>query len=399
MTRINLTIDAEKFLQEIMDSDLNTVTKGLVTTIFNHVMEVERDHYIQAEAYERTDDRKDQRNGYYERDYIIKPGRIKLKVPRTRSGEFSTELFEKYERMDQSLILAMAEMVINGQSTRSVNKVVQELLGENVSKSFVSKALDRIEPEIEAFCNRSLTYANFIYLFLDAMYINVIENHHSVKKAVYIAQGVRADGYRDIVVFWITDVESAQTWTAFLQSLKARGLTTPRMVISDAHTGLRKAIETEFLGTKWQRCVVHFMRNIIEKMPKKNSEQAREFLKRIFKSPTKQHAIEARDAFYQLVNEQPKYNDAVKILDNGFYDAIQYTSEPDIFQIHLRTTNSLERVNREIRRRERSISLFPNIRSAERLIGAVLLDIHEVNQSPKRKFLKNVQTLLTLKLE
>lgn len=388
MTRLNFTIDSNKFLEEVLQSDLNTATKGIISALLNQVMETERDDFVQASSYERNDQRQDYRNGYYERDYVIKSGKITLKVPRTRSGEFSSDIFQKYERMDQSLVLSMVEMVINGVSTAKVSKIVEELVGESVSSSFVSKATERIEPEINAFCGRTLTYATFKYLFLDAMYIKVDENHHTVQKAVYIAQGVREDGYRDIVGFMIADVESTQTWTEFIQNLKARGLTTPKMVISDAHKGIKATVKAEFMGTKWQRCVVHFMRNIISKMPRKNSTEERAAIKRIFRATTKQHAIEYRDAFFELIKDNTKYSDAAKSLDDGFFDAIQYTSEPDIHQVHLRTTNSLERINREVRRRERVISKFPNINSAMRLIGAVLLDIHERQQEPRFKFLK-----------
>lgn len=388
MTQLNFTIDSDKFLEEVLQSDLNTATKGIITTLLNQVMETQRDEFIQVSAYERSGIRQDYRNGYYERDYVIKPGKITLKVPRTRTGEFSTSIFEKYERMDQSLVLSMVEMVINGVSTARVSKIVEELVGESVSSSFVSKAVDRIEPEIQEFCGRSLTHTQFNYVFLDAMYIKVVENHHTVQKAVYIALGVREDGFREIIGFKIADVESTETWTAFLQNLKARGLTTPKMVISDAHKGVKKAVETEFLGTKWQRCVVHFMRNIVTTMPRTNSKAERNALKRIFKASTKQHAIEYRDEFFKLVQDNPRYEKAIKILDEGFFDAIQYTSEPEALQIHIRTTNSLERINREIRRRERVISRFPNIRSAERLIGAVIMDIHEGLQSPRMRLFK-----------
>jgi len=385
MTQLNFTINSDKFLEEVLQSDLNTATKGIITALLNQVMEAERDSYIQASAYERTGNRQDYRNGYYERDYTIKAGTITLRVPRTRSGEFSTDIFQKYQRMDQALVMSMVEMVINGVSTRKVTNIVEELIGDSVSKSYVSKAVEKIEPEIQNFCGRSLTHATFEYLFLDAMYIKVNENHHSVQKAVYIAQGVREDGFREIIGFMVADVESTKTWTEFLQNLKARGLTTPKMVISDGHQGIKAAVKTEFMGTKWQRCVVHFLRNIISKMPRKNSKQERDTLKRIFKATTKQHAIEYRDTFFELVKDNAKYDAAVKTLDEGFFDAIQYTSEPHIAQKYLRSTNSVERINREIRRRERVISFFPNVRSAERLIGAVLLDIHERLQAAPYK--------------
>lgn len=390
MTHIHFTIDSDQFLEEVLHSDLTTATKGIITSLLNQVMETERDAYIQASAYERNDQRQDYRNGYYERDYIIKPGRITLKVPRTRSGDFATEVFDKYERMDQSLVLSMVEMVVNGVSTRNVNNIVKTLVGENVSKSFVSEATKKIEPEVSAFCGRSLTHDVFSYVFADAMYIKVRENHKVVSKAVYIAQGIRTDGFRELIGFMVADVESLETWVTFFQNLKARGLTTPKMIISDAHKGLKAAIRQEFLNTKWQRCTAHFLRNITSKMPRKNSVAEREALKRIFQAHTIQHAKEHRDAFYQLVEGNPKYTAAVKTLDEGFDDAIQYITEPETYHKSLKSTNSLERVNREIRRRERVIGIFPNMASAERLIGAVLMDMHELFQNSSRRLLRTL---------
>lgn len=387
MTQINFTIDANQFLEEVLQSDLNTATKGIITALLNQVMEVERDTFIQASAYERNDQRSDYRNGYYDREYVIKPGKIKLKVPRTRSGEFSPSIFEKYERMDQSLILSMVEMVVNGVSTRRVTTIIEELVGESVSHSFVSEATKRLEPDIKAFCGRSLTYSYFKYLFVDALYIKVDEGNRTVQKAVYLAQGIREDGFRDLVGFMIADIESKETWSEFFQNLKARGLETPHMIISDAHQGLKSAVEIEFMGAKWQRCVVHFLRNIISYMPRKNSQHERNLVKKIFQASTRQHAIEFRDAFMNAVKNNPKYDKAVKILDDGFFDAIQYTAEPVPFQVNLRTTNSMERINREIRRRQRVIGKFPNMDSAYRLIGAVLMDIHDNFQKSRRRLL------------
>lgn len=388
MTQINLTIDTDKFLEEVLTCDLNTATKGIITVLLNQVMETERDEYLQVSAYERSDQRVDYRNGYYERDYIIKPGKITLKVPRTRSGEFSTEIFQRYERMDQAFVLSMVEMVINGVSTAKVSKIVEELVGESVSKSFVSKATERIEPEIDAFCTRSLTGNKFQYLFIDAMYIKVHEDHRVVQKAVYIAMGVLENGMREIVGFMVSDVESTATWTEFLENLKARGITDPKMIISDAHQGIKAAVRTVFPKTAWQRCVVHFMRNIMDTFPKKGSQKERELITTIFKAQSKQHATEARDAFFECIKDNPRYEKAAKILDEGFYDAIQYTAEPVTRHVHLRTTNSVERLNCEVRRREKSIRVFPNVHSAYRLIGAVLLDEHEKLSLRKRRFWK-----------
>lgn len=188
MTQLNFSLDMDKLTEEILGSNLNSVTKGLAVVVFNAYMESERDEFVQANNRERSEDRQDMRNGYYTRDYKLPIGNITLRVPRTRSGEFSTELFERYQRMDQSLVLTMMEAIISGVSTRKVTKIVEALCGETVSKSFVTDIMKRLDPEIKTFRTRPLNEKKYDYLYVDAMYIKVRENGRVVSKAVYIAQ-------------------------------------------------------------------------------------------------------------------------------------------------------------------------------------------------------------------
>ena len=173
MAQLNITLNLEELTEAVMNSDMNAMMKSLAVTVFNAYMEVERDRYIKAENYERTSERKDQRNGYYERDLMLNIGSINLKVPRTRSGEFKTDVFNSYQRMDKAFVLGMIEIVIMGVSTRKVTKIVEQLCGENVSKSFVSDIMQELDPQIEAFKQRSLSHSKFRYLYVDAMYIKV----------------------------------------------------------------------------------------------------------------------------------------------------------------------------------------------------------------------------------
>lgn len=388
MTQVNFNINMEELTAAVLNSDLDTTMKSLAIIIFNAYMEAERDEFIRADNYERSDERADYRNGYYERDYILSVGSINLRVPRTRSGEFSTKLFEKYKRMDQSFILAMVESVINGVSTRNVTKIVETLCGESVSSSFVSDAMKRIDPEIKTFQNRSLAQTNFRYVYVDAMYIKVREDHRVKSKAVYIALGVNDDNKREIIGFNVSEEESYESWMNFFQDLRKRGLRQPKMIISDAHSGLKKAIRELFVGTAWQRCAFHFLRNITDKMPKKNSGQARKLVKRALYAFSEHEARSYKAQLETEYGEDLKYEAALKTLDEGFDDATQYLSEPDSYHISLRTTNCVERLNQEVRRREKTIRIFPNIDSAVRLIGAVLLDHHENWQETKQTFLK-----------
>lgn len=388
MTQLNFNINMEELTEAVLKSDLNSTMKSLAVLIFNAYMEAERDGYIKAGQYERKDTRQDYRNGYYERDYTLSIGKITLRVPRTRSGEFSTELFQRYQRMDQAFVLSMIEAVVNGVSTKKVTKIVNQLCGESVSSSFVSDMMKKLDPKIKAFQDRSLTHHTYRYVYVDAMYIKVREHHRIVSKAVYIAQGVTEFNKREVIGFTVSVEESKEAWTTFFQGLRSRGLTQPKLIISDAHSGLKAAIKELFVGTSWQRCTVHFLRNIIGTMPKKNSVDQRKMVKEIFRATTLQEAKEKREKFEESVKDDSRYKKALTTIDNGFMDALQYLNEPEGYHFSLRTTNSLERLNREIRRREKVVSIFPNVESSIRLIGAVLMDINEEWQASNIPFLK-----------
>lgn len=387
MTQIHFTLNFEEMTKELLNCNLNNVIKGQLITIMNAYMEAERDKLVNANIKEKTEERKAVRNGYYERQLTVPVGTIELKIPRTRDGEFSTELFEKYSRMDQSLVLMMIESVVSGVSTRKVTKLVEAIAGKQVSKSFVSSMLKKLDPEIKQWSERPLTTNTYKYLFVDAMYIKVRENHKIVSKAVYIAQAINHLDKRELVGFSVSEKESHIAWQEFFADLRSRGFSNPNLIISDAHKGLKSAISEEFLDVPWQRCTVHFLRNMIDVMPKKNNEQEKHILKSIFRAPTIQHAKELRNEFLSLVEDNPKFQKVIDILDEGFDDATQFFNFPQKHHKHIRTTNSIENTNLQIRRRERVIRIFPNIDSAFRLIGAVLLDLSE-NLDINTKFLK-----------
>jgi putative transposase len=360
-----------------MNSDLNAVVKASVVLVLNSVMEKERDDYLQAGTYERTSDRRDYRNGYYERELLLSIGKISLKVPRTRNGEFSPTIFEKYSRCDQAFALSMLEMVVNGVSTRKVKNIVEQLCGENVSKSFVSSLTEKLDPIVNTWANRSLNTTYYPYIYADAMYIKVREHHRVVSKAVYIATAINEQNGREILGLKVDHTESYEAWQRFFQYLQSRGLQSPKLIISDAHKGLKKAIAEEFVGTTWQRCTVHFRRNIFSQLPKKDMEDVKIGLKRIFDAVKVEDARKFKEEFLKSFGENPKLEKAIETLENGFEDAIQYLNQPSKYHLFIRSTNSLERLNQEVRRREQVIRIFPNTQSAFRLIGAVLMDIAE----------------------
>ncbi|WP_419393959.1 IS256 family transposase [Cytobacillus praedii] len=387
MTHLQFNLDLDLLKESIINSNLDMVIKSAIVLVLNEVMEKERDVYLQAAAYERSPDRRDYRNGYYERELILGIGKLKLKVPRTRNGEFSTSVFDKYARCDQALVLAMLEMVINGVSTRKVTHIVEQLCGENISKSFVSSLTQKLDPIINDWSKRPLNVMYYPYVFVDAMYIKVREHNRVISKAVYIATAITDKNTREIFGLSVDHAEDFESWSRFFQQLKSRGLQSPKLVISDAHLGLQKAIQRDFIGTTWQRCLVHFKRNIIEKLPKKDSVEIRRMIKRVFEAVTMEDIRRFKNELMNQFGDEAKYAKALATLDDGFEDAIQYLNFPEKLHPHLRSTNSLERLNQEVHRREKVIRVFPNTQSAFRLVGAVLMQYQDVYS--KRKTLLN----------
>lgn len=386
MTQLNFNLNMDTLKDSLMKSNLDDVMKSAMVLVLNEFMEKERDDYLQVQSHERSIERTDYRNGYYERELMISIGKIRLRVPRTRFGDFSPSVFEKYARCDQAMVLSMLEMFVNGVSTRKVSAIVQTLCGEDVSKSFVSSLTSKLDPLVNEWTNRPLNTFVFEYLFVDAMYIKVREYNKVVSKAVYIATALDDQGYRYVIGLHIDHVESFESWSKFFQLLKSRGLSSPKLIISDAHKGLVKAIEREFIGTSWQRCNVHFKRNIVTTFPKKDSTEARKLLKRIFDADTPEEARTLKQELFDSFSEDPKYQKGLKILDEGFEDSLQFMNFPSKVRVHIRSTNSLERLNQEVRRRERVIRIFPNHQSAFRLIGAVLMEYDKQLRTKNKKY-------------
>jgi transposase-like protein len=383
LTQLQFNLNIEDLKESVMNSDLDAVVKASVVLVLNTMMEKERDDYLQAGAYERTADRRDFRNGFYERDLLLSIGKVTLKVPRTRNGEFSPSIFERYSRCDQAFVLSMLEMVVNGVSTRKVKNIVEQLCGETVSKSFVSSLTAKLDPIVNTWANRPLNTTYYPYIFADAMYIKVREHHQVVSKAVYIATAINEHNVREILGLKVDHSESYEAWQRFFQYLQSRGLQSPKLIISDAHKGLKKAIDVEFVGTTWQRCTVHFKRNIFNQLPKKDMDEVKVGLKRIFEAVKVEDARIFKEEFLKSFGENPKLKKAIETLEDGFEDAVQYLNQPSKYHQFIRSTNSLERLNQEVRRREQVIRIFPNTQSAFRLIGAVLMDIAEEQANKK----------------
>lgn len=384
MTQLQFNLNFDEIKEMLVKSNLDDVLKSTMVLVLNEFMKNEQSEYLNTQSYERSDSRFDYRNGYYERELLMNIGKVNLRVPRTRNGEFSTLAFERYQRSDQGFLLAMVEMVVNGVSTRKVTKVVKQLCGEKVSKSFVSSLSEKLEPEVKAWAERSLKNEYFPYVFVDAMYIKVREENKVIPRAIYIATAITKEGKRKVLGFKIDHEENYEAWKDFLRDLKARGVQSPKLIISDAHEGLVKAIKRVFVGSSWQRCTVHFKKNLVDKLPKKGTGQIKNELKRIYDATSPDEARELKDQFIKKYENNPKIEKAIDCLEKGFDDSIQYLNEPENNHRYIRSTNSLERLNQEIRRRERVIRIFPHNLSAFRLIGAILMD-YEEDQNRKRR--------------
>lgn len=384
MTLFNyLNLNPEKVKDSVLHSNMDAVVKSAVVLALEELMEKERDNHLQAAAYERTCDRRDYRNGYYERELMISIGKVSLRVPRTREGDFSPSIFEKYARVDQAFVLGMLEMVVNGVSTRKVSKVVETLCGHRVSKSFVSSLTAKLDPIVNEWANRPLNVMYYKYLFMDAMYVKVRENQKVVSKAVYIATAISSENKREVIGLRVDAQESKDGWQTFIQYLKNRGMQSPKLVVSDAHEGLRQAIRQEFTGTSWQRCTVHFKRNIFGHLPKKDVKQFVVEVRQIFQAVDVESAREEKERVVLAYEDDPRFQKALKTLEEGFDDAAQFLNEPEVFRRYLSSTNHLERLNQEVRRREQVIRIFPNDQSAFRLIGAVLMNYDEEQRSKR----------------
>ncbi|TCO68677.1 IS256 family transposase, partial [Caldanaerobacter subterraneus] len=281
----------------------------------------------------------------------------------------------RYQRSEQALLLALMEMVVNGVSTRKIEEITYELCGTEFSKSTISELCKNLDPIITAWNSRPLREKSFPFVIVDAMVIRVREEGRVRQRSVLIAVGINEDGYREVLGLMIGDSESEDSWSEFFSWLKQRGLHGVDLVVSDHHSGLVQAICRHFQGATWQRCQTHFMRNILDKTPKALQKELHAKLRAIFEAPDPRTA---RMLLNQVLDEyRDKAPKAMEILEEGFEDAIAVLELPEPYRRRLRTTNMLERLNEEIRRRERVIRIFPSRESGIRLIGALLMEQDE----------------------
>jgi transposase-like protein len=345
--------------------------RELVQRTVQQVLEAEMTSFLGAGSYERNGERRGWRNGYKPRTLKTRVGELELMVPKDRDGEFQTELFERYQRSEKALVLAMLEMYVEGVSTRKVSAITEALCGLEVSKSQVSSLTQKLDAEIAQWRTRPLPQA-YPYLVVDARYEKVRQGGAVVSQGVLVVCGIDTRGYREVLGCWVAESESEASWGAVFAQLKQRGLKGVRYVVSDDHAGMVKAIERHFQGAVWQRCQVHFVRNALSLCGVQQRPAVLALMRSVTEASTREAAFAAlRMAVAELRKKAPK---TAMLLEEHGEEILGVYALPEPHRKRMRTTNMLERQNQELKRRTRVVRIFPNAASCLRLVSALLIE-------------------------
>jgi len=338
------------------------------------ILELEMEECLQAGKYERTGQRVGYRSGYYRRGLITRVGTIVLRVPQDRAGHFSTQVFEQYQRSEKALVAALAQMYVQGVSTRKVAAITEELCGHQFSASSISAITARLDAQLEEFSRRPLTEV-FPYVILDARYERVREGGVIVSRAILIALGIDWEGRRQVLAVEYANRESQSSWRDFLLQLKERGLHDVLLVVSDDHPGLKAAIREVLPGAWWQRCYVHFLRNALDYLPRKADDDCLQELRWMYE---RRNVDEARRDLQQWLEKwHGKYPKLCAWVETNIEETWTFYRLPLAHHKHLKSTNLLERFNQEIKRRTLVVRIFPDEASCLRLVRAVAAEQHE----------------------
>jgi len=378
-------------IKSLLASDKDFL-KPIVRVVLQEVLEGEMTEALGATKGERVEGRLGYRSGYYTRSLITRIGKIELRVPQDRQGRFSTELFERYQRSEKALMAALAEMYVQGVSTRKVKAITEELIGHSFSASSVSAVVKKLDGELERFAHRRLREA-FPYVILDARYEKVRVDSVIQSQAVLIAVGIDWEGRRQVLGVELANRESRSSWREFLISLKERGLRGVEFVVSDDHDGLKKAVAECLSGAAWQRCYVHFLRNAIDHLPRKRDDDCVAELRWLY---DRRQLKEAKADIKAWIEKwQARYPKLVAWVEDNIEETLTYYRLPSAHHRNLKSTNMLERFNEEIKRRTRVVRIFPNEASCLRLVRALAVEQHERWQEEHRylnmAFLKEAQ--------
>jgi transposase-like protein len=373
MAKDHRRLDVE-LAQEVLLDDPEFL-REIVERVFQQLLEAEMTEHVSAAPYERTEKRAGQRNGYKKRTLRTRVGTLNLLVPQDREGTFSTRLFSRYQRNEKALVLALMEMYVEGVSTRKVKEVTEELCGTSFSKSLVSSLAGSLDSELQAWRSRRLEAEAYPYLFVDARYEKVRVDGRVVSQGVLVVSGVRDDGYREIVAVEVSDTESEATYQDLFRSLKARGLKGVELVVSDDHGGLKAAIARHFQGAAYQRCQVHYTRNLLGMVGHARRKELAEGLRGVFAAPSAEVALRlASELAARWRGSHPR---VAEHLEEHIEECLSCLAFPESHRRRIRTTNGLERLNQEIKRRTRVVRIFPNRGACLRLVSALAVEQSE----------------------
>ena len=367
-TTKNLTSLTKEFMQS------GPWLRELVQQVVQEILEGEMQETLLAAKSERNPERLGYRSGYYERTLVTRVGKLDLRVPQDRQGRFSTQVFERYQRSEKALVSALAEMYVQGVSTRKVKKITEELCGHSFSASTISSINKKLDAELKAFAKRILEEP-YPYLVLDARYERVRENGVIRKRAVLIAIGINLQGRRCVLGVELANRESTTSWKQFIGGLRERGLHGVELVVSDNHQGLRRAVIETLPEAAWQRCYVHYLRNALDYLPRKSGEACRQELRWLYH---RRDVTEARRDLAAWLNKwQGKYPRLCNWVEESIEETWTFYDLPIEHHKHMKSTNMLERINEEIKRRTCVVRIFPNEASCLRLVRALAVEIHE----------------------
>jgi transposase-like protein len=373
--------------------DVDFLREG-VRVLTQALMEIEVSQQLGAERYERTGERVGQRNGYREREWDTRVGTIGLRVPRVREGGYVPGWLEPRKRAEQALVAVVREAYVQGVSTRKVDDLVKALGLDGISKSQVSRLCQSLDEEVERFRNRPLE-GSYPYVWLDATFVKARDGGRVVSQAVVIAIGVNGDGQREVLGLDVGPSEDGAFWLAFLRSLVARGLSGVQLVSSDAHQGLKGAIAAVIHGATWQRCRVHFVRNLLGLVPKSAAEMVAATVRTVFAQPD---APSAREQWRAVADRlRARFPKAADLMDEAEADVLAYLAFPKGHWRQIWSNNPLERLNKEVKRRTDVVGIFPNPAAVVRLVGAVLSEQHDEWQVARRYL--SVESLAKLRKE
>lgn len=348
--------------------------RPLVEQIVQQILEAEMDETLGAEKSERSFNRVGYRSGHYPRTLVTRVGKLELRVPQDRQGRFRTEVFERYQRSEKALVGALAEMYIQGVSTRKVKEITEQLCGHEFSAATVSRINQSLDEELAKFANRRLE-EEYPYLVLDARYEKVREDGVIRSQAVQVAIGINGEGRRCVLAVELANRESTSSWRDFLVRLKQRGLRGVEFAVTDDHAGLKQGMVEVLPETAWQRCYVHFLRNALDYLPRKANDDCLVELRWLYD----RHDVEQarQDLALWLAKWQSKYPKLCNWVEANIEETFTFYRLPVEHHKHMKSTNMLERINEELKRRTLVVRIFPNAASCLRLVRALAAEIHE----------------------